>query len=212
MEKVSTYDLALVIGGFLVGAAFIIMIFNMLGGGRRGGRGHHRHRHYDRGDRRYYDGGYEDDEGSNWLPIILLLIILGIGGVAGAQKLGVFAAHQAESPIKNNSIEVNTPTQKSTDAPKQQPGERDVQYIPPEEPVVEALILDDGGEYYIRVCILTKKDNLNAHCHGLKAAGLRVSTLPTGKDIAVYVGPYKSRAQAERVNENKGLGGVVEAY
>jgi len=122
----------------------------------------------------------------------------------GCLPWGTFFSGLSE---KNSSPPVNFPTLFRLPG-----GEREVQYIPPEEPVVEALILDDGGEYYIRVCILTKKDNLNAHCHGLKAAGLRVSTLPTGKNVAVYVGPYKSRAQAERVNENKGLGGVVEAY
>ncbi len=219
MEKVSTYDLALVIGGFLVGAAFIIMIFNMLDGGRRGGRGHRRHRHYDRGDRRYYDDNnyhYDDEEGSGFLPIVLV-VLLGIGGVALAQKIGVFKGQHAGASITQSSKVTEVSTEQASDTlvptPPPQSKKREVYYTPPvEEPEMEVPVAEPLQDYYIRVCVLTKRDNVSSQCNQLKKAGFTVCTMPKGDDIAVYTGPYQSLEKAQQVNETKALNGIIESY
>ncbi len=214
-DLLSTSNLTFLLVGFFIGAAFLIVIFNIISkmfgggqGGRRGRRDYYNRRHYDREDRdrRYYEDD-DYDEGRNLFPLILLLIVLVIGGAALAQKAGLFQA-QKDGAMTSKLLSKMTAETPDTIATVHQP----------KQPVKQSpYILHKGGptreadeKYFILVAIVDNIKDANARCREVRGWGFSACTMNKAKGIAIYAGPYPTSEEAQRVNLE--LGGVVEVY
>lgn len=91
------------------------------------------------------------------------------------------------------------------------------QNLPPDRYVPESKFLADrvvkpAIEYYIRLSILTNKNEVAAYCKGKAQKGYVVSILEKKSGTIIFLGPYKSRAAIEQINEAEGINGIVETF
>ncbi len=206
MIELSLYELALPIVGFFLGAAFIIMVYRMLGLGRGGRRDRRR-----RGGNHYYD----DDDRGNYLPLILVLLVV---GVALSYKFDLIKI-QKDKPLTKQNMEIKA----------QKPRDRDDIPFEPQEKIekriAEVIDIETQSEvsedpqssteakpHCVRICVLPKNKNVEPRCQDLMDLGFSVFTEDRGNGTAIYIGPFESKSRAESVNLDNSLQGVIEPF
>lgn len=204
MIKLSFSELALPIIGFFLGAAFIIMVYRMLDSGR--GR---RHDRYHRGGNRYYD---DDDDRGNYLPFILVLFV--VCGAVLSYKFDLFRI-QKDLPLSKQNLEIKVlqPREKDDVPTEEEMGIEERNDHENQPHISEIQPSENEDELYcIRVCVLSKRQNVEPCILDLMDKGLSAFTRERDNGTAIYVGPFESRDRAKDVNLDKNLEGTIEPY
>lgn len=189
---------------------FVLLIIILLLSGRSHSNRRYIHHHHPRRPRRYRDDAYDDyddyDERyredyrhgrtgrDTGISAIIILLVMSVAGVSSYFE-------------------------------KSKGGETTQSVIQPAIPALP-LSLDDNhsnysekkgeeigySEFYIRVKEFKDKNELESYADSMVNKGLTISTIDQKNKTIVFVGPFKTKGQAERINWSYRLNGTIEAY